>query len=69
LVGAVDQKVGERRAVVIFEAEAYPEPKALNGDELENLLGYHGNSYKVSEVIGASEAFVRLTYQKECSRR
>lgn len=44
--------------MVIFELEAYPEPKALLKADLLVLMKRFSSTVKVSSHIGASQAFV-----------
>lgn len=56
--GGESRKVDEHCAVVIFELEAYPEPKVLSVRDLEGLMRVFGSTVKVAKYIGASQAFV-----------
>ena len=47
------------RAVVVFEFEAYPEPKILLSTELRALHARYKSFYRVGDAIGASEGFAR----------
>ncbi|MGE0764592.1 MAG: hypothetical protein AB7N80_15055 [Bdellovibrionales bacterium] len=51
-------KVDELRGVVCFELEAYPEPKALSGENLKALSKRFRTTVAVAEHIGASQSFV-----------
>lgn len=44
--------------MVIFEVDAFPEPKALSKNELKLLMIEYRSSVKVAKRIGASQAFV-----------
>lgn len=48
-----------RPTVLIFELEAYPEPKCLNPADLEALYQQLGTNKKVADHINASTNFVR----------
>jgi hypothetical protein len=55
--GGVEEIVSEHSAVVIFELEAYPEPKILSASELKSLLKectYRG----LAKKLGCSLGFV-----------
>ena len=56
--GGERHKVGEHPAVVFFELEAYPEPKALSASDLEKVMRVFGSTVKVAKHIGASQAYV-----------
>lgn len=56
--GGEGRKVGEHSAVVIFELEAYPEPKALSCDDLKTLIKRFKTTVAVAKYIGASQSFV-----------
>ena len=46
--------------ILAVEAEAYPEPKALNSTELRALVQIHGGFAQVARAIrGVSEGFIR----------
>jgi hypothetical protein len=51
-------KVGELSAAVIFELEAYPEPKILSTTELRQLLKTHKTAVAVAKLLGCSQVFV-----------
>jgi len=70
--GAREQQVGELESAaskgfvgfgaittLVFEFEAYPEPKYLKPNELRQLIAKYGTHQTVANVIGACEAFVR----------
>ena len=62
IFGAQVDEVDEHRfgrAVVVFEFEAYPEPKILSSTELQALHARYKSFYKVGYAIGASEGFAR----------
>ena len=66
--GARVEQVDEHRfeeAVVIFEFEAYPEPKVLSPFELQALYDRYKSFYRVGDVIGASEGFARQNAQSK----
>lgn len=44
--------------MVIFELEAYPEPKMVSVGDLEALMRVFGSTVKVAKHIGASQAYV-----------
>jgi molybdenum-dependent DNA-binding transcriptional regulator ModE len=50
--------VGERRAVLCVEFEAYPEAKVLTAVELAAVVAVQGGIQKAAERIGASYVFV-----------
>jgi len=54
--------------VVIFEFEAYPEPKVLSPIELQALCARYQSFVKVGAVIGTSEGFVRQNVQARKKR-
>lgn len=56
--GGEGLKVGEHRAVVVFELEAFPEPRALSRDDLRKLMIPLKTTVAVADYIGASQAFV-----------
>jgi hypothetical protein len=58
LNGGENAKVGEHPAVVIFELEAYPEPKILTSEELKSLLKLHGSLRALAEELGCSIGFI-----------
>jgi hypothetical protein len=43
---------------VVFEFEAYPEPKILDSDELNSLYERYGSQKAVARAIGTSRVFV-----------
>ncbi len=51
-------KVVEPASVIVFELEAYPEPKVLLREELKELLDRLGTTVGIAKFIGASQAFV-----------
>jgi len=55
----VDEPFSGPEPVVCFEFEAYPEAKALGSCELRALYARYQSYYRVAELVGASEAFVR----------
>lgn len=57
-IGGESHRVDEHLTVVIFELEAYPEPKAVPVTDLEELMAVHGSTVKVAKHIGTSQAFV-----------
>jgi hypothetical protein len=63
LIGAQVEQVGEHllgpTAQFIFEYNCYPEAKILSSSELRALHQDLGSWYRVAELVGASEAFVR----------
>ncbi len=56
--GGENAKVGEHSAVVIFELEAYPEPKILTSIELKKLLKSYGSVRVLAESLGCSFGFI-----------
>ncbi len=64
-VDEVDERNFGPRAVVVFEFEAYPEPKVLTPSDLRALYSRYKSFKRVAEVIGASEAFARQNAAKE----
>jgi hypothetical protein len=56
--GGENAKVGEHPAVVIFELEAYPEPKILSRSELRDLLKCYGSVRVLADVLGCSIGFI-----------
>jgi hypothetical protein len=40
------------RAVIVFEVEAFPEPKALSAQDLRELVKRHGGYVKAARAIG-----------------
>jgi hypothetical protein len=58
LNGGDNAKVGEHSAVVIFELEAYPEPKILSSKELKDLLKLYGSVRALAERLGCSIGFI-----------
>jgi hypothetical protein len=62
--GGENDKVSEHSVVVIFELEAYPEPKILSSIELQELLKTH--SYRnLAKALGCSIGFI---YER-CSKK
>jgi hypothetical protein len=59
-VEQVDEPLWEPSALVVFELEAYPEPKSLDQADLCALYGRYGSFHRVAKHIGTSEAFARL---------
>ncbi len=57
--GGERPKVGEHRGVVVFELEAYPEPKALSKSDLQRILLKFSSIGNVSEVTGLSWSAVQ----------
>jgi hypothetical protein len=64
-VDEVDERDFGHRTVVVFEFEAYPEPKVLTPSDLRVLYSRYRSFKRVAEVIGASEAFARQNAAKE----
>jgi hypothetical protein len=50
--------VVEPSSVIVFELEAYPEPKVLVNGELTTLLQRFTTTVAVAKFVGASQAFV-----------
>jgi hypothetical protein len=63
-IGGESRKVCEHLPVVVFELEAWPEPKALSRVELKLLMKNFRSTIKVAKHIGASQAFVWAKIQK-----
>jgi hypothetical protein len=59
-VEQVDEPHWGLSALVVFELEAYPEPKSLDQADLCALYGRYGSFHRVAKHIGTSEAFARL---------
>ena len=57
-IGGESRKVGEHRPVVVFELEAFSEPKSLSRHELQVLMIRFETTVAVARVIGASQSFV-----------
>jgi hypothetical protein len=66
LFGGEGHKVGELSAVVIFDLEAYPEPKILSRAELKHLMRSYGTTVAVAKFVGCSQSHVseRLNSRK-----
>jgi hypothetical protein len=58
-VEKVDEPLFASSPIFVFEMEAYPEAKALLGTDLRRLHRVFGSWYRVAELVGSSEAFVR----------
>jgi hypothetical protein len=58
LNGGESRIVGELSPTVIFEFEAYPEPKILSSADLKPLMRLLGTTVAVAELIGCSQQFV-----------
>lgn len=56
----MDEPLREPNALVVFELEAYPEPKSLDQADLRALYARYGSFHRVAKHIGSSEAFARL---------
>ena len=52
--GGEGRKVGELSAVVIFDLDAYPEPKILTSDELKPLVQVWRSTVAVAKFLGCS---------------
>ncbi len=50
--------MGEHRAVVVFEFEAFPEPRALSRYDLQKLMTQLKTTVAVAKYVGASPVFV-----------
>ena len=50
--GGESHKVGELSTVVVFELEAYPEPKILTSNELKPLMRVWGSTVAVAKFLG-----------------
>ena len=55
LNGGEIHKVGELSSAVIFEFEAYPEPKILSAADLKPLMRLLGTTVAVAEYVGSSQ--------------
>jgi hypothetical protein len=64
-VEQVDEHPASSCATFIFEIEEYPEAKAPSTDDLKTLYADLRSFRAVAQRIGASEAFVRQTYQNK----
>jgi hypothetical protein len=61
----VDELISKAaNTVIIFEFEAYPEPKILTPIELQALYAQYKNYRALGRLIGASEGFVRQNLYK-----
>ena len=58
LNGGEGHKVGEHLSAVLFELEAYPEPKSLISDELKHLMDVLGTTVAVAKFLGCSQSHV-----------
>ena len=56
----------ELSSVIIFEIEAYPEPKILMRKELLALMTLYKTTVAVAKFLGCSQAHM---YQKDCWQR
>lgn len=57
--GGENPKVGEHRGVVVFELEAYPEPKVLSQMDLQRLFAESGTIEAVARRTGISWSTVQ----------
>jgi len=64
-VDEVDERGFGHRTVVVFEFEAYPEPKSLSPLDLRGLYQRYKSFYKVAAAIGTSEGFARQNTAKD----
>jgi hypothetical protein len=75
--GGQEREVGERTiggpgrptATLIFEVEAYTDPKALSVPELKRLKAILGTNRKVGEYIGTSSGLVRDRLANDTGRK
>jgi hypothetical protein len=56
--GGESDKVGEHLSSVLFELEAYPEPKVLSSQELKRLITIFGTTVAVAKFIGCSQSHI-----------
>jgi hypothetical protein len=63
--GGESDKVRELREAVVFELEAYPEPKILTRCELKALMKKFGSTVRAAKLIGTSQAFVWVKLNNE----
>jgi hypothetical protein len=56
--GGESHKVGEHLSSVLFEFEAFPEPKILNFQELKHLMKVFGTTVAVAKFLGCSQSHV-----------
>jgi hypothetical protein len=56
----------EHLSAIVFELEAYPEPKILNKAEMKSLIAIHGTTVAVAKFLGCSQSHVweRLSSQR-----
>jgi hypothetical protein len=57
-VGGESLKVGELSSSVIFDLDAYPEPKILSSAEIKKLVALYGSTTAVARFLGCSQSFV-----------
>jgi len=69
--GGESHIVGEHLGSVLFELEAYPEPKILNSFELKRIMGVFGTTVAVAKFLGCSQSHVseRLNSNKKKKRK
>ena len=67
--GAQAEEVGEHPSLAsnpfVYEMEEFPEALVLNTSELRALYRRSPNFYELADLVGASEAFVRQTFQRK----
>ncbi len=56
--GGESHKVYELSPSVVFEIEAFPEPKCLSGADLAALYEKFRSTIKLADHVGASQSFV-----------
>ena len=64
----VDEPPCRSSATLIFEFEAYPEPKALSATQLNALYEQLGTNKLVAKHIGSSKNYVSIKRAKYQSR-
>lgn len=67
-VDEVDEPPVSKNTIVIFELEAYPEPKNLKVFDLRALYARYKNYAAIGRLIGASEGFVRQNLNNKRKR-
>jgi hypothetical protein len=56
--GGEGDKVCEHLTVIIFDFEAYPEPKILTRQEIRALIRRFGTTVKTAKFLTVSQSFV-----------
>jgi hypothetical protein len=70
--GGVNPKVGEHHGVIVFELEAYPEPKVLARSDLRRLFAESGTIEAVARRTGLGWSTVQEKLKparKWCAKR